>query len=175
MCDSALDATEYAARRHRRRVARAIGRDSPDVWRRPPHQLDIGDGRANIFPRDERTGELVDMAGKSRQHLGGLAGSGVRQNDGLAAAVRQARHDVLVAHALGEPQNVGQRRVEIDVGRNPTAAHRRTCPGAVQRDDRTKTGLRIAAERNRLMTVEFRCAENHRPTSHNASRDARLR
>src|SRR5690606_38917256 len=93
------------------------------------------------------------------------------EDHGLAAAERESRHRVLVAHALRQAQHVVDRILLRRVAPQPAAAGRGPERRRVDGDDGAKPGRGIAAEKNALVIVESGVVEDwHRLTCSSAAR-----
>ena len=95
------------------------------------------------------------MAGERTEHIGLVRSGGIRDDHALAAAQRQAGDGVLIAHAAGESQHIGERLLLSGVRVHPAPAGGRSQRTIVHSDDRSQTGAGIVAEDDLLVVVEF--------------------
>ena len=88
-------------------VGHAATGDVVGLQRDHVHVLDV---RADVAGRDVAPPEAAHEAPVGPQQRFGLDGRRVTDDDGLAAAVIEPGHGVLVGHRLAQGQHVGQRR-----------------------------------------------------------------
>ena len=77
------------------------------------------------------------------------------QQNRLAAAQRQARHGILVAHPARQSEGVGQGVGAVGIVPEAHPARRRPEVGRMQRDDRVETGRLVMDEMERFVRVEI--------------------
>ena len=100
----------------------------------------------------ERT---CDRAAERREQFGSLRGALVGQDHALAAAHRQARHRIFVAHAARQAQRVGDRRRPLRIMPIAHPARAGAEVGRVHSDDRRQSAGAITEHMNMLMIVEI--------------------
>ncbi len=113
-----------------------FGTVRPVTWPRLPgddvHVLAVG---ADVARGDVAAAQRLDEAAVRAEQRLGLVRGGIADDHGLAAAVVQAGHRVLVGHRAGQVQHVGQGRVLVRVGVEAGPAERGAERGRVDGDD----------------------------------------
>ena len=157
-----LDAAEHALGRHRRGIARSrlAFRQTDHVFGGAAHGHHVVRADADVFRRD--VGAVQAGHGATEGLEQGLTVKGAfRLHDhGLAAADRQVGHDVLVAHALGQAEHVGQGRFGIGIGPHAATAAGRAAGRRMHTDDGLQAGDFVGREKDFLVIVERRVLEN---------------
>ena len=122
-------------------AAAAVGRraagDEPGLQRDGVHVGDVG---PDVLGGDVAAAEALDEAAVGAQQGLGLDPLGVAEDDRLAPAEVEPGHGRLVAHALGQPEDVGERVVLGGVGVEAGAAQGRAEGGRVDGDDGLEAG-----------------------------------
>jgi hypothetical protein len=96
----------------------------------------------------------IDRLAEGGEQLGRLAAVGRSENDRLAAAQRQPRHRILVAHSARQPKRVRQRFGRILIMPEARSAGGGAEVGRMDGDDRSKPVLGLVDEMQNLMRVE---------------------
>lgn len=110
------------------------------------HDVHVGDVRADIAGRHITPAERGHEAAVGQQEFLGLDLLGVTDDDGLAAAVVETGHGVLVRHAAREVQRVRDRLLLGGVRVETGAAEGRAQSGGVQGDDGLEAAGAVLAE-----------------------------
>ena len=120
------------------------------------HDVHVGDVGADVAGGHVPPAERGDEAAVGEQQLFGLDLLGVADDHGLAAAVVETGHGVLVRHPAREVQRVGDglrlARVRVEAG----AAEGGAQGGGVEGDDGLEAAGAVLAEHDLLMTALVR-------------------
>ena len=161
------DAEIDALRGHRRRVAarcRAFV-EARHKARFLAHDCHVRNIHTDIFRRVIFPREALHGAAEGPEQFWRLAGSRIAPDHGLAAAQRNARHRILVAHALRQPEHIGQHRVTGRVIPHPAAARRRPQRGRMHGNHAFQAGRRIVKSVHALMAVKRGVIEHRRDSN----------
>ena len=136
-------AVHDAERGQHRRIARAAVRGGPagHVAAFPGDDVHVLAARADVTRGDVAAAERGDEAAVGAQQRLGLDPGGIADDDGLPAAVVQARQRVLVGHGRGQPQHVSEGVLLAAVRVEAGTAERGAQGGGVDADDRPEPGL----------------------------------
>src|SRR4029450_14002228 len=125
-------------------AAAAVGRraagDEPGLLGEHVHVGDVG---PDVLGGDVAAAEALDEAAVGAQQGLGLDALGVADDDRLAPAEVEPGHGRLVAHAPGQPEDVGQGVVLRGVGIEAGATERRAEGGRMDGDDGLQAGGRV--------------------------------
>src|SRR5205807_5325804 len=95
-----------------------------------------------------------------------IADSVVSNDDGFPSAKRQLRQRILIGHATGQPERVGQSFIVRAVIPEARPAHSRAKPGAVDGDDSPVAGRLVTPENDPFVTRYALFNNVHRNLSH---------
>ena len=134
---------------------RRIGKAGDELGR--ARDLDhVGDAHADVLGGDVAAAKMRRPPCRTRAACrASWCASCVGQDHRLAAAERQARHGVLVAHAARQPQRVGQRLVVLGIMPEAGAAGRGAEVGRMDGDDRPQAALLVGDEMHVFVRVEI--------------------
>jgi hypothetical protein len=146
------------------RVAAAAVADRPAGHEAGLHgdHVHVGAVGADVLGGDVAAAEALDEAAVRAQQRLGLDPLGIADDDRLAAAEVEAGGGRLVAHAPGQPQDVGERVALGPVGVEAGAAERWAEGGRVDGDDGLEAGGGVVVVDDLLELATHELEGSHR-------------
>ena len=162
VADGCLQTFKHTQRRGRCGIAAALaGRIIPrGMGCAAGDHRNVLRGHAHIHGGDITPRQRVHRIGIGEQEVVRFLFCGIADDHRLAAAERETRHRVLVTHAAGEAQRIGQRVIGTGVRIHARAAAGGPKRGGMNGDNGAKAGFRVGEEGNLFMAIKIRGVEH---------------